>query len=179
VAGKTPDKAVRAFTRPLQEALVCFADGKVTTDCYDPGENGVLTFNRAEPTQLAGPAKIHVSIQLSYRIVPIPDSGRGPWKVTTTGWIYNVLDAKEARIVAYHWHPISDSHAKYPHVHITEVGDKKHFPTGRVLVEDVLTLAIDLGAEPRNESKWAKVSESNRTNFALSATWGIGHPTIT
>ena len=87
-------------------------------------------------------------------------------------------DRRTVRIVAYHWHPISDSHAKHPHVHVTELGDKRHFPTGRILVEDVLQLAIDLGAKPRDETKWTRIAERNRTNCALGATWGTGHPVV-
>ena len=178
MAGNTRNAAVKAFTKPIQDALVCFVDGKVTADTYDTDSEGVLTFNRATPTRLPGSVRIHITISMRYRVVRAPDEARGPWKVSTTGWIYDVLDRDEARIVAYHWHPISDSHAKHPHMHVTELGDKRHFPTGRVLIEDVLQLAVDLGAKPRDETKWSEIAERNRSNFALAATWGIGHPSV-
>lgn len=170
MAGKTPAKAVRAFTEPIQEALSCFAIGKVTADSYKPERPGVLTFNRNKPTTLSGRAKVAIDILMRYVIVPHEDKTKGPWKVTITGWIYQLHDRSGDLIAGYHWHPNLTPDILHPHVHV--VDDKTHFPTGRVLVEDVLQLAIEHGAKPIDAGAWGSVSTKNRTNFEKGATWG-------
>jgi hypothetical protein len=170
VAGKTPPKAIRAFREPIQRALSCFAAGKVTADCYEPGGVGVLTFNRNEPVALPGAAKLRFDILMRYVIVPHED--KGPWKVSTTGWIYQLHSATDELVAGYHWHPHLTPDIVHPHVHVAD--DKTHFPTGRVLIEDFLQLAIERGAVPVDEAKWARVSKKNRADFVKGATWGVG-----
>lgn len=173
MAGKTAREAVRAFVEPLQAALVCFADGRVTTDTSALGKEGVLAVNRGELFRLNGDSPVWLSATMRYEVVKA--SGRqGPFKVSTRGWIYHLHGERRRRLIGYHWHPVSPSHAVHPHLHAFEMGDKKHYPTGRVLFEDVLQLATEYGAEPRDAVRWQDVSAENREKFALGATWGVG-----
>jgi len=172
VAGNTPQEAVRAFVAPLQAALVCFADGRVTADTRRLGVEGVLAVNGGQPFRLNG-ERVSLSATMRYELVRA-EAPQGPYKVSTRGWIYHLYGARNKRLVGYHWHPLSDSHAKHPHLHAFEMGDKKHYPTGRILFEDVLDLAREYGVEPRDRAKWVDVATANRANFALGATWGIG-----
>lgn len=175
MAGETARAAVSAFVAPLQAALVCFADGKVTADTSALGKEGVLAVNRGLPFRLNGTTPVWLSANMRYEVVRA--TGRqGPFKVSTRGWIYHLHGERRKRLVGYHWHPVSDSHATYPHLHVFEMGDKKHYPTGRVLFEDVLQLATEFGAEPRDAGRWTDVSAENREKFARGATWGVGRP---
>jgi hypothetical protein len=108
---------------------------------------------------------------MSYQIVEVPGN-LGPFKVSTVGWIYHLSDAQGADLIGYHWHPISDSHAKNPHLHDFAHDDKRHYPTGRVLIEEVLDLAIEYGAMPRDPIEWRDIAAENREKFELSASWG-------
>lgn len=171
MAGDTPKDAVRAFVAPLQAALVCFVDGKVTADTLVFGKEGVLAINRSLPFKLNGSVNISLSAQMRYEVVAA-DGERGPYKVSTRGWIYHLYGQRERRLVGYHWHPASDSHVTSPHLHVFELGDKKHYPTGRILFEDVLCLAMEYGAEPRDPPRWVDTCAENREKFALGATWG-------
>jgi hypothetical protein len=112
VAGRTPNAAVKAFVAPIQEALGLFASGKVTVDTYSPGVVGILTFNRDEVVKLRG-GKVGLSVSMQYRIIETDEPDRGPFKVSTVGYMYDlVLDG--TAVYEYHWHPISDSHEVRP-----------------------------------------------------------------
>jgi hypothetical protein len=172
VAGKTPTAAVKAFIAPIQDALGLFASGKVTADSYKSDVEGVLTFNGGEVVKLRGGNNVGLSVSMRYRIVQTDEPGRGPWKVSTVGYMYEMqLDG--TTLYDYHWHPISASHEVRPHLHCSKVG-KGHIPTGRVMIEDVLNLAVELGAKPNNMTRWKKIDKLNREKFARGATWGVG-----
>lgn len=88
------------------------------------------------------------------------------------GYMYDLLMNDTAQY-EYHWHPISSSHEVRPHLHCSALG-KGHIPTGRVMIEDVLNLALQKGAEARDEKRWEKLDKRNREMFARGATWGVG-----
>lgn len=172
MAGRTPAKAVRAFVEPIQDALGLFASGKVTIDTYKADVVDVLTFNDLNVVKLRGGGKVGLRVSMRYRIVESDDAERGPWKVTTLGCMYG-LQIDGAKLYDYHWHPISESHEVRPHVHCSAVG-KLHIPTGRVMIEDVLNLAVQHGAEPNDMTRSKEIDKLNREKFARGATWGAG-----
>jgi hypothetical protein len=151
--------------------LGCFASCKVTGDVFGMGPVGKLVVNRYEPVRLDGRGKVQLSMQMSYQIVEAAGD-IGPFKITTVGWIYHLADSRGHDLFGYHWHPISDSHAKNPHFHNYAEGDKRHYPTGRVLIEEVLELAREYGAKPKDGIKWDDIAAENREKFEISATWG-------
>lgn len=76
---------------------------------------------------------------------------RGPWKVQTTAYFYE-LRRGEHELIAYHWHPQGASSYTTPHLHIgpgAELGfaalRRAHLPTGRIAVEEVLRTAVLAG----------------------------------
>jgi hypothetical protein len=102
----------------------------VTADSYKPDKEGILAFNGGEVVKLRGSNKVGLSVAMRYRIRQVDEAGRGPWKVSTVGYMYDlVLDGK--KLYEYHWHPISASHEVRPHLHCSAVG-KGHIPTGRI-----------------------------------------------
>ncbi len=174
MAGRTPPEAVKNFARPIQDALTCFADGRVSANSYDPDVEGVLQFNGAEFVTLQGDARVSLSISMRYRISNVgePTIPGKPWKVSTTGWVYGLRDGAGDALVEYHWHPQITPDIAFPHLHHPLDPERRHNPTGRVLIEDVLTLAAELGAEPRSPEKWEEVRSRNVQNFGKGATWG-------
>jgi hypothetical protein len=171
VAGKTPHEAVRVFVRPIQDALGCFLTGKVTADCHEEGSEGVLALNRGEPTVLNGGSGLSIEVSLRYVVIKDDDPARGPWKVSTRGWMHELTNKDGREVAAWHWHPVSKSHVLVPHLHVPPL--KAHYPTGRVMIEDVLAFAADQGAEPNDPKTWAKVDQANRDAFRRGATWGV------
>lgn len=172
MAGRNPTAAVKAFVAPIQEALGLFASGKVLVDTYKANTVGILTFNGGEVVKLRGDNKVGLSVSMQYRIVPTDEPGRGPWKVSTVGYMYDLL-LDEKALYEYHWHPISKSHEVRPHLHCSAV-EKCHIPTGRIMIEDVLNLAIRYGAKPNSKEGWKELDQRNRDMFARGATWGVG-----
>jgi hypothetical protein len=78
------------------------------------------------------------------------------------------LDDPEGELFAFHWHPDVFA-ASFPHVHVR--GHPQHLPTGRVFLEDVLALSVEIGTEPRNDG-WREVLAGNHRDLAQSQTWG-------
>lgn len=168
--GRTESEAVRAFTQPIQKAIGCFIDGKIQASSRQASEPGTLTLNRGDPTVLPGEPRLAIDVVLAYKLVQV--DGPMPWKVTTTAY-YLTLSDDDGELFAYHWHPTVAA-ARFPHVHVRG-HPKRHVPTGRVWLEDVLALAVELGAKPRNDG-WADLLHENRVNVAKSASWGAQPP---
>jgi hypothetical protein len=178
VAGRTANEAVKRFSAPIQRALTCFADGRVSADSSNPADEGVLSFNKAEYVKLNGPGRVRISIGMRYRIVPNEDQDKArlPWKVHTTSYAYSLHDARDKPIVDYHWHPHLTPDILFPHLHIDSLPKRVHFSTGRVLIEHVLRLAVECGAQPLNPDNWKRTLRDNLRNFEKSATWGNQPP---
>lgn len=179
MAGRTPAAALEAFTTPIKDALGCFARGRVSVDSYDPDVEGKLSFNGSDDILLNGAGRVTLSVLMRYRLVkrraPVASPGK-PWKVSTTGWIYTLKDLHHSLIADFHWHPHVTPDIMFPHVHPANETTRRHVPTGRVLIEDVLTLAVECGAEPDDMDKWRTIRERNLENFGKGATWGFRHP---
>lgn len=96
--------------------------------------------------------------------------------MSTAEYIYELLDAEDKRIIAYHFHPVSELGIVWPRVHLskTEPVDlrRAHPPTGRVSVEAILRFAIlDLGVEPRSGG-WEDDFKRSEEAFIRYRTWG-------
>jgi hypothetical protein len=92
---------------------------------------------------------------------------RPAFRVSTSEYMYRILDRGERELLAYHWHPQGLSSIAHPHLHLSGVEpfvlslapnhestefsvDKAHFPTGPVTLQRIIRLLIeDLGVEPR------------------------------
>lgn len=172
--GSTREKAYEAFREPIQDALTCFLDGRVARvggRFPGPGKIGLINLNGGEETVLFGDSRVRITFAKQFRIDEA-DGKSGPWKVFTTNYIYNLIEHDGSAIVKYHWHPDDDA-PKHPHLHVPGDRSKLHHPTGRVLIEDVLQFATELGAVPRDPGKWETIYERNLENFAKSASWGL------
>jgi hypothetical protein len=125
------------------------------------------------PVRLPGDVGVHLILSMNYSIVK-DDPPRGPWKVHTEGYNYELVDSDEKSIVAFHYHP--DSRVAAPHLHVGQAADaqfdlfKAHVPTSRVSVEAVLLLSIELGCQPRRDD-WAAVLSANEAVFDQWKTW--------
>lgn len=167
--GRTEREAVTEFTAPIQRALGCFVHAKITVDAHRAGQPGILTLNRGDAVGLGGPDALELEFGMQYEIIADPNPQQGkPWKVTTRGY-YMTLNDVDGERFAFHWHPGNDR-IRYPHVHVR--GTSLHVPTGRVLLEDVLRLASEIGCNVINPD-WQNVLDGNRVNFGRSAIWGI------
>jgi hypothetical protein len=96
--------------------------------------------------------------------------------VSTAGWIYDLADADDTPIVAFHWHPQGSGRVTYPHIHAYSVHEleelhKLHPPTGRISIESVVRFLIeDLDVVPRR-ADWRAILERNEDLFRERRTW--------
>ena len=113
--------------------------------------------------------KVSVAFSINYRLIEADQE----WKVSTEAYIHKVLLNGDPE-VEFHWHPHIQTRVWFPHTHARfSNGDhgKVHIPSGRVLVEDVLVCAYELGAQPRKE-EWESVMVENKKKLADDVTWG-------
>jgi hypothetical protein len=170
LAGKTPREAVHAFLDPLGRSLRQFTltPLNVSGGYYVAAEPHALTLGDGGPVTLGGSSRLQISLSQRYRVIEAPEAS-GPWKVTTAGYFYAIADAEEREIVSFHWHPEGESYMVTPHIHLgpgAEVGHRSladaHLPSGRVSIEQVLRLAVALGAEPLLEDWERELDRSQR-----------------
>lgn len=116
------------------------------------------------PVRMGRRPHLLLSLRHIYAFQHVPeDAERGPWKVTSLAYSYELLDLNERRVIAYHWHPDTAPTSEHLHfgrqfahsslpedvrMHATALV-RAHLPTERVSLESVVRLAIDeLGVEP-------------------------------
>ena len=118
---------------------------------------------------------MRLEVSHHYRVVPSDDE-RGPWRVMTAGWIYELADNRDELIAAFHWHPGGSGRVTRPHVHVYGDHDtvdlhKLHLPTGRVSIESVVRFVIeDLDVVPRR-SDWERVLDRHEDAFRQRRSW--------
>lgn len=131
---------------------------------------------------LKGDHALALRATLHYRIVEA-DGERGPYKVSTVGYLYALDDADGREVLAYHWHPKGRSHEARPHLHLgagAAVGHAgvaaAHLPTERIALESLLRCALtDLGVEPLRPD-WRRVLDDAQKAFESWRTWPTPRP---
>jgi len=121
-----------------------------------------------------------LDLGIQYEIIHIPDDTvRGPYKVTTRGYMHTLQRVDEAEVIGFHWHP-GGGPVKDPHMHIgtTQLSDegviskKHHLPGRRMSVEEVMLFCItQLEVEPLRPD-WRSVLKDSNDIFRMFASWG-------
>jgi len=165
LAARTPAEAVRTFVGAFQSALSCLTVARFNAEGYRPIDLPYSAeLQDGEPVVIAG-SSLRLLVVLRYRIIQAANSP-GAWVVQLTAYDYELLDNSDRELLAYQWHPQGRSSVTWPHVHLgPAAGDlwrplsRAHLPTGRIVVQDVLRLAIrDFGVPPRR-ANWEAVLE--------------------
>lgn len=115
-------------------------------------------------TQTDTRSTIGISVAIRYRISEDVEG----FTITTAGWTHTLYLGDDEHL-RYDYHPHDTPRITFPHVHIG--GAKAHTPTGRILVEDLLILALEHGAKPRSRDWKARLTKS-RDTFRSDCTWG-------
>lgn len=134
-----------------------------------------VTFPGGRPVRLRGRHDLWLIVSHGYRIVEAT-AGADRWRVTSAAYAYELVDERERTLLAYHWHPFGASYVKTPHLHIgsavtTGQFMKRHLPTGRVALEEVIRFVIrELDVEPL-ESSWEEILTETEAEFLARRTW--------
>lgn len=112
---------------------------------------------------------VEISMIMNYRVLEA-EGERGPWKVTTVGYLYHLyIDGQER--VLYHFHPLTTPHIPHPHLHIGEPRIRKnHIPSGRVSVEAFLRFLIDEHGV-KAAAGWEAALGDTQKRFEKYRTW--------
>lgn len=183
MSGKSPSQAVEAFLAPLQRAVSCISQTPLLVSPNGRhllGKPHALLWNGGLPVSLkTKDARIGLELAMRYEIVHVPDQERGPFTVSTRGYLYSIRSADGAEVLSYHWHPFGSSSIAWPHLHIGAVAlaadglitRKAHLPTARVSLEQVIRVCIlELGANPLRDD-WQQVLTDSEDLFKLGRTW--------
>jgi len=187
LAGKTPSQALETWIASLLRAVQSVAQAEVFGSGHTIGApNSVHVVSRVQtrantvPLRLnSGESALKLGVFLQYTVSHTPGIPRGAaYVVQTFGYRYEVTDPSGRELFVYHWHPEGSSHIREPHLHILaspftllieefrqgapELAiDKAHFPTGQIVLPDVIRLLIeDLGVKPRN-ADWRRVLDTS------------------
>jgi hypothetical protein len=182
--GRNPREAVGAFLDPLKDTLSCVARAKITLSHDGWGGTGQihgLTVNNDRPVELKRRSQplLLLRIGMQYEIVRNErDPGeRGPWRVSTRQYAYEMQTDSGELIWSYHWHP--GSSVRYPHAHLGHtqlaqdavLSHKAHHPTGRVSLESVIRTCIREYAVTALRDDWEDTLVLREGDFEIYRTW--------
>ncbi len=199
MAGASPEEAVDAFLARIRDTLDCILAGTAFGSGNAEGSRHSLTLyipgqeepNIARLTTHGGTGELLFRFAHLYTVGHVPDDAqRGPYKVSTSFYQYKILDCDEREIVVYDWAPTGISLVRTPHLHIPIAGsivlrqregspreDQKtylgslHFPTARILLEDIVELLIrEFRVDPRRDD-WEVVLKENRRAVGRGRAW--------
>jgi hypothetical protein len=122
-------------------------------------------------TRNSGPPLL-LTVDQQYVVVE-STGARGPWKVSTRGYRYQLTDESERELAGWHWHPHGNSSEQKPHVHVYQDPlTGLHLPTGRVSVESVLRMLLtEFGVRPCR-ADWEVVLNATEAAFVEWRMWG-------
>ena len=170
-----------AFLEPIQEAVSCIARAKISLSPNGRAMEGrihALTLNSNQPLALKCRPVLLLKIGMQYEIVRMQEAAdRGPWRVSTRGYMYELQTASGELVWSYHWHPTSKVHSPHAHLGHTQLAPdavlsyKAHYPTGRISLESVIRICItEYGVTPMSES-WEKILAARESDFEAHRTW--------
>jgi hypothetical protein len=180
MAGKTAKEAVDNFLQPLQRAVSCVTRTVLLAGggYYPRTSPHVVTLGDGGPVRLSADSHLSLSVTHHYRVVEDSEPHRGPWKVSSSGYLYSLEDGDGREIISYHWHPTERSRITSPHLHLgagAKVGYSHlvtaHLPTGRIALEQILRLAItELDVQPLR-ADWEQILNSTQQAYEEWRTW--------
>jgi hypothetical protein len=176
LAGKTSYQANQNFIQPIGLCLSCVTKDLIVASKPDANQLRVLSTKDGEPFKLKGTPLTYLLVVIRYKITEATGE-RGPFKASTVAYNYTVYSRNKAEMLAFHWHP--NLGPRYPHLHLYQGSGiaarliKKHIPTDRISLEEVLRFLIEeLGIEPLTD-KWDEVLTSTYEKYKKYRTWPV------
>jgi len=179
MAGNTPFEAYQNFRDRLQEALSCIVVERLTapdTSHFETDFDYTVTLHRGKPVRLRGPHHLTLVVSHKFQIVEA-DGARGPLKVRTINYFYEIATQSGEEVLTYHWTPETQEGRTYGHLHVgtaciaetSPLPHKRfhrlHIPTARVSLESLLHFLIeDLKVPPRKDD-WAAILNATEQAF--------------
>ena len=101
-----------AFLEPIGDTVACVAKAKINLSPNGRamvGKIHALTLNDDKPITLKCRPVLLFKVRMQYEIVRTEhEPERGPWRVSTRGYMYELQTASGELVWSYHWHPTSN-----------------------------------------------------------------------
>lgn len=160
---------MRDYVALLQRAVSCVSPTVVVHDSWRPaaGPEYSVGLSGNTPTRLrAGDAHLLLDANQRFRLL----HADGSWWARTTTYAYAFVEESGAEILAFHWHPGTESFDD-PHVHMSAGAGRlrqelqhAHIPTRLLTLAEVIEFAIrDLKVAPIRDD-YRRVLELARTS---------------
>jgi hypothetical protein len=173
--GKNTYRAFRSFVAPLNRALSCVTSAVVIGSGHNPeNDRHALILNNGDPAPLRVSPRLYLTVAMHYRLVK--HAHRREWKVSTVAYMYGVQDENQEELLGYHWHPRSTPEYAHPHLHLyegsgAEVFSKRHLPTRRISLEELLRfLVVEMKVTPLKDD-WEKILGETQRAHERFRTW--------
>jgi hypothetical protein len=199
LVGRSEQEALETFHERFRRSLKCIADADVYGSGHSPGRLNTITLypHNGTPGNVVplrtrdGRADLRLGVYHHYTVVHLPNdvTDREPFKISSSRYMYELLDRDEREIFVYHWHPEGVSTFLQPHMHFSGASpialapglgdiaprylaiDKAHFPTGRTPFEDVVALLIREFDVAWRRDDWEEILRDNLAAIQRGRTW--------
>ncbi|WP_300604591.1 hypothetical protein [Trebonia sp.] len=170
-----------AFLEPIGDTVACIAKAKINLSPNGRamvGKIHALTLNDDQPITLKCRPVLLFKVRMQYEIVRTEhEPERGPWRVSTRGYMYELQTASGELVWSYHWHPTSRVGGPHAHLGRTQLAPdavlsyKAHHPTGRISLESVIRACIaEYGVTPVKDD-WEEILARREADFEAHRTW--------
>jgi len=170
-------EALQGYLEQLQKIVSCVAQDVCFAYPNNKGRQALAWSEGAVKLKREGGTALFIDIGQEVDD-PIPENKPA---VTTRYYIYSILDADFKDLIGFHYHPeLDDDPVMYPHIHVYADADerfalfnlhKRHIPSGRVALEDVIEwLVVELQVKAIRED-WQKILAETRQRFKETRTW--------
>ncbi len=192
MVGRTAEEAEDAYLDLIQVSLSYVTIGTAIASGKRAGRRAVTLFVPGQTVPNVAILKTHGGVgevlfrfALTFEFVQPPSGAPEPYAVSTVEYQYRISDLASQELVSYEWHPTGLSPIAIPHLHVPAAGTvvmaqrhnspiassktylgRVHFPTGTILLEDVIELLIREFAVVPRYSDWQAILARSRTQIA-------------
>jgi hypothetical protein len=171
-------EAINNYTSEIQKIISCVSE-QVFYVYAKSASRQVLTSSAEGYFRLTCTDNSFLFIDINQEIdTPSADN---EYKISTKYYLYSIADADQNDLIGFHYHPeLKEDPVLYPHVHAYANDDKRflplnlhkrHIPSGRVALEDVIRWLIDELKVKPNRPDWDNVLKEARQKFIENRSW--------
>jgi hypothetical protein len=171
-------QALNDYTSVIQRIVSCITEA--VCYCYPNAQRRQsLAWASKGYLKLTCEDGSHLYVDINQEVDdPVPENRD---RVSTKYYLYSIADSEMSDLVGFHYHPeLNEDPVLYPHVHAYANKDdrylslglhRRHIPSGRVALEDVVHWLIDeLKVKPLRDD-WESVLSEAKAHFKHNQTW--------
>lgn len=167
-------EAVSSYSRDIQLIISCLS----TNVCFaypTTSSRYVLSIETIRlPRGGLSPLFVNVSQEIEFNIAEA--------RFSTKFYLYSVRDQNQDALISFHYHPEinDDNPIQFPHIHVYTHADerftaldfqKRHIPSGRIALEDIVRWLISEFAITPLRSNWNEILTETKARFIQKRSW--------